>query len=143
MNREASAGGIIISKYGNRWYVLLMKDMNGNWTFPKGKIEKDESHEEAAKREIHEEVGLSGLIKVAELTPSHYWYYRHGSIKKTVYYFLFKSEIMNEPVVQTEEGISEARWVTFSNAATLIGYPDTNGILLKEVHKKLTTLNKR
>lgn len=137
MNREVSAGGIIVTKSGRLWYVLLMKDMNGNWTFPKGKIESGEDYERTAVREIEEEVGITGLSKIAELTPSEYWYYRKASIKKTVHYFLFASATRQPPIVQTEEGISEARWVSFAKAKTMLGYPDTNAALLTEAKAKL------
>lgn len=139
MNREVSAGGIIVSKSGRSWYILLMKDMNGNWTFPKGKLEKGESYEYTAKREIEEEVGITDLTRVAELTPSEYWYYRKGSIKKTVHYFLFTCPERQRPVVQMEEGISEAVWVPFAKAKTMLGYPDTNAALLSEAKANLPT----
>ena len=103
MNREVSAGGIIVTKSNGRWFVLVMKDMNNNWTFPKGKTEKGESLEETALREIQEEVGVTSLSKIADLTPSHYWYFRNGSIKKTVHYFLFQSAKKQKTIVQTED----------------------------------------
>lgn len=137
MNREVSAGGIIVTKSGRSWFVLLMKDMKGNWTFPKGKIEKGEAFEETAVREIEEEVGVRDLTKITELTPSEYWYFRKGSIKKTVHYFLFQSETKQDTTVQEEEGISEAKWVTFAQAEKLLGYPDTNDALLREAKANL------
>ncbi len=138
---ETSAGGIIVSKVGAGWWVLLMKDRGGNWTFPKGKIEKGETHRAAAVREIQEEVHIDGLSYVATLTPNKYYYFRDGSIKKTVHFFLYMSPTRAVPVVQTEEGITEACWVPFAQAMTLIGYPTSNRPLLSEVDKILRTLS--
>lgn len=136
--QEVSAGGVIVYKHTREWLVLIMKDMKGNWTFPKGKIEEHEEPAEAAIREIREEVGLTALTHIAELTPVHYFYYRGGPVKKTVHYYLFRSPKKQTPVVQTEEGISEARWVRMADAKRIIGYPKTNLPLLAEARAKLT-----
>lgn len=130
---EVSAGGLIVTKVKNDWWMLLMKDRGGNWTFPKGKMEKGEDHLATATREIEEEVGISGLTRIATLTPSMYWYFRDGSIKKTVHFFLFESPTKQHVTVQTEEGISEAKWVPFAKVKDMIGYPKTNTPLLDEV----------
>ena len=133
MNMEISAGGIIAWK-SRVWHVLIMKDGHGNWTFPKGKVETGEELRETALREISEEVGLRDLTFISVLTPLRYWYFRVRSIQKTVHYFLYVSSTRQVPIVQTEEGITEARWVTFSEAEKMIGYPDSNRPLLKEAH---------
>ena len=61
MNTEVSSGGIVVYKAHDGWYVLLMKDMKHNWTFPKGKIEHGENLQELLAVRNHmrlkEEVG--------------------------------------------------------------------------------------
>jgi len=140
MNTETSAGGIIVYRNNQTWEILVMKDRKGAWTFPKGKVEGEEGLEHAAIREITEEVGLTNLSLIAPLTPVTYWYFRGDSIKKTVQYFLFRSETKQTPIVQTEEGISEAKWVDMETALTIIGYPQTNLPLLKDVMRKIPLL---
>ncbi len=114
-----------------------MKDMNGNWTFPKGKIERGEQPEASAVREIEEEVGIKRLSLVSPLTPSRYWYYRNGTIRKTVYYYLFRSPLRAAPRVQTEEGITDAVWTLWQDAYETVGYPETNVPLLREAERAL------
>lgn len=135
MKNEISAGGIIIKRSTKAVQVLLIRDMNGNWTFPKGILEKGESYEDAAKREIYEETGLKNIRSIRKLTPIHYMYQRNGLIQKTVYYFLFELTGDSEICVQKEEGINEARWMTFPQARRLIGYTQTNIRLLDEVQQ--------
>lgn len=137
MNTENSAGGIIICKDGNTWKILLMKDRKGEWTFPKGRGEGQEDAQTTALREVAEEVGITGLTVICELTPVTYWYFREQSVKKTVQYFLCRANVMQIPVVQTEEGITEAKWVSFDEALSMIGYPETNLPLLKEAIAKI------
>jgi len=131
---EKSAGGIIVFHSKTCWWVLVMKDRSGSWTFPKGKIESGESARDAAIREIQEEVGIRDLAYRATCTPSKYYYFRNVSIKKTVQYYLFESFKKSKPVVQKEEGISEAKWVLLSTAKKMIGYPKTNVLILEEVY---------
>ena len=59
---EYSAGGVITKKEGGRLLVLLVEHIDGTFVFPKGHIEQDETFEEAAKREIREEVGLENVV---------------------------------------------------------------------------------
>ena len=56
---QSGYAGIIgaIVKEDNK-YVLLYHLKKDCWTFPTGKVEQDESDEEAVKREMHEELGI-------------------------------------------------------------------------------------
>ncbi|KKW10495.1 MAG: hypothetical protein UY49_C0021G0009 [Microgenomates group bacterium GW2011_GWC1_49_7] len=42
MKTEVSAGGIVVRKRMRIWEVLVIRDMNDVWTFPKGLVEKGE-----------------------------------------------------------------------------------------------------
>lgn len=135
MKTETSAGGVIVCAVDRTWYVLLLRDMNATWTFPKGLIELGESPQEAAVREIGEEVGIGDLTLLAPLSPIRYTYKRNGIVSKTVYYFLFQAKTRIQPIVQKEEGIQEAKWVAIDEAMNIIGYRETNVRLLEEVKK--------
>lgn len=137
MKEERSAGGIVVRRRGNGWHVLLIKDMNGSWTFPKGLIEKNERAQQAAEREIFEEVGIRTLKFVKNLTPITYWYRRNGLIKKTVFYFLFITEGSELLKPQKDEGIDQAHWYSSAIAGKIIGYKQTNRRLLQEAIRGL------
>jgi len=50
---------------------LLVRTRSGRWTFPKGGVDQDATHAEAAAREAYEEAGVRGRI---EYEPFH-WYF--------------------------------------------------------------------
>lgn len=140
MKTESSAGGIVACRV-RTWYILLMKDMAGQWTFPKGAIEENESAIQAAQREIAEEVGIRNLTFSGDLPSVSYWYVRNGKILKTVSYFLFTVPRKVRPTVQKEEGISEAVWVPLDRAQTMIGYPESNQPVFTRARQMLDALH--
>ncbi len=140
MQTELSAGAVICRKDPNSWEVLVIRDMKGNLTFPKGLIEKGESAVDTAVREAHEETGIENIFLKDTLPNVRYIYKRGGTvIHKTVRYFLFTYEGKESLRPQQEEGISEVLWVPLSAAINSIGYPKSNTKLLTESIKILHT----
>lgn len=135
---EISAGGVIVSRQKNQLQVLLIKDKNAHWTFPKGLIEKGEKKETTAAREIAEEVGIKNLKLLSPLTPVQYLYKWNGDLrKKTVHYYLFQNGGEEHLTPQLEEGIMEVKWFAWEEAKKVVGYPKTNKRILKEAEMKL------
>lgn len=103
-----AAGGIVISPDHE---LLLIKRYN-NWDAPKGHFEPSETPEECARREILEECGVSCGRRISELNNTYHIYNFEGQyyLKKT-FWFLFTLEGSKETNPQSEEGITEARWI--------------------------------
>lgn len=109
-----AAGGLV----QNLKEELLIIKRFGKWDLPKGKIEKNESSETAALREVEEECGLKKLkiLKQLESTFHIYkspWHKKHNNLvfKETKWYLM--SYAGNElPTPQIEEEIEEAKWVS-------------------------------
>ncbi len=106
---EKSCGAIIIHKSGEDNYkVLLVKNHNGRyWSFPKGHVEKGETEEETAIREIKEETGLD--VEIVDSFREVSDYCPFGRIKKRVVFFMAQTFSTNV-VVQKEE-IDSYIWV--------------------------------
>ncbi|WHF51741.1 NUDIX domain-containing protein [Chryseobacterium gotjawalense] len=103
-----AAGGVV----SNQKEEILFIRRLGKWDLAKGKIEKGESLEQAALREIEEETGLKELILEDYLnTTFHIYTERNGKkILKTTYWFSVSYLGTSDPVPQIEEGISEVSW---------------------------------
>ena len=76
---------------------------------PKGHVEPGESIEEAARREIEEEVGVSDLTLIELLDVKERLDFRKTEWKKT-HYFLFITEQVNTKPTHTEQH-EEMHWV--------------------------------
>ena len=103
-----AAGGIVSNKDGDILFIHRL----GKWDLPKGKIEKEESLEQAALREVEEETSLKELIieNFANNT-FHIYKERNGDrVLKTTYWFKMNYVGNSAPVPQTEEGITEVSW---------------------------------
>ncbi|KIC63661.1 NUDIX hydrolase [Chryseobacterium taiwanense] len=103
-----AAGGIVNNPEGK---VLFIKRL-GKWDLPKGKMEKGESREESAVREIEEETGLKDVELVRFInTTYHIYIERNGDkVLKCTHWFEmnFSGEDTSKP--QIEEGITEVAW---------------------------------
>lgn len=133
-NTEVSSGAVIVRKKNTIWEILLIRDMKGLLTFPKGFVENKESIIQAARREAKEEAGITKLRYKATLPPISYMYTRNGTtIHKTVYYALFFYIGNQKPVPQIEEGISEIQWTPIAKACDTIGYSKSNKPIIQTV----------
>lgn len=137
LQKETSAGGVIVRPNGVDFEVLVIRDLSEELTFPKGLIENGETALDAAFREIEEEVGLSDITLIKPLTPISYMYSRDGVVHKVVQYFLFMTIGTEETRAQKEEGIHEITWMRIDEAIEAIGYRETNKKILLEVKAEL------
>ncbi|WPO81725.1 NUDIX domain-containing protein [Chryseobacterium sp. JJR-5R] len=103
-----AAGGVVNNPDGETLFIKRL----GKWDLPKGKMEKGESREESAVREIEEETGLRDVELVRFInTTFHIYVERNGDkVLKCTHWFEmnFSGEDTSKP--QTEEGITEVAW---------------------------------
>ncbi len=102
-----AAGGYVT----NAQQQLLVFFRRGAWDMPKGKIDKGETPEAAAVREVQEETGLIHVELGRHLTDTWHTYPEKGEriLKKTYWYAMQTSD--TKVVPQTEEDIERIEWV--------------------------------
>lgn len=91
---------------------------HGLWDFPKGKVEPDETFEEAAMREVTEETGIADLQIIKKL-PVTYHTYVEGKCNmfKQTFWFKMKTTSQHKPTPQLEEDIEFVQWVNIDRVA--------------------------
>ncbi|AZA60906.1 MULTISPECIES: NUDIX hydrolase [Chryseobacterium] len=103
-----AAGGIVNKPNGDTLFIRRL----GKWDLPKGKMEKGESREESAIREIEEETNLLNVqLRDFINTTYHIYIERNGDrVLKHTHWFemFFDGEDTSKP--QLEEGITEVAW---------------------------------
>lgn len=102
-----SYGIVLARRHGlERQYLLLKKRGKDLWEFPKGRGEPGETPVEAARREVLEETGLSGLTLWPAFCATGSYERRPGSVQgtKDVFYFLavVPSDKLVEVTLSTE-----------------------------------------
>lgn len=123
-----AAGGVIFNDKGQ----VLMIFRRGSWDLPKGKIEEDESIEEAALREVAEEVGLRD-VEILEALPTTFHTYKNKKGKRCLkpsYWFKMQSQ-STDVILQTEEEIEGSLWIKPKKflKSDMIAYGSINDVL--------------
>jgi 8-oxo-dGTP pyrophosphatase MutT (NUDIX family) len=103
-----AAGGMVRNQSGE----LLMIYRFNKWDLPKGKIEKDETPEQAAVREVREETGVCDLKILSDEPVIMYHTYSHKQKKilKRTFWFNMLCGNFTEFKLQKEEDIQDAKW---------------------------------
>ena len=112
-----AAGGIV----RNGKQELLMIYRRGKWDFPKGKVEENEKVHIAAIREVGEETGVENVSITEELPSTFHTYIENGiSILKQTHWYEMVAKETIEPIPQTEEDITEVKWVPILQVADML-----------------------
>ena len=130
---EISAGAIVYTLINDEPHYLLIENYDGDWGFPKGHLEENETPLKAAEREIQEEAGLE--VKLDDTFLKTIEYVLPNGSNKTVYYYLAAYE--NQEVHKQESEIKEIKLLRYDEAINTLSYEDTKAIL-KEAHKRIT-----
>ena len=104
-----AAGGLVSLSDGR---ILFIKRL-GKWDLPKGKVEKGESLQETAIREVMEECGLKRMpLITGELKHTFHTYHQDGRhiLKHTVWYAM-RYEGNETLLPQFSEEITQAVWL--------------------------------
>ena len=126
---ETSAGGVIYRWQEQTPHVLLIRDAYQHWGFPKGHLESGETPDAAALREVEEETGLGDLVLGPRLQTID-WYFRARGrlIHKFCHFYLIEAPT-GETTPQTEEGITDCRWLPLADAIEQISYDNAREVL--------------
>ena len=111
-----AAGGVIVrpAAGGEMEVLLIYRAKRADWTFPKGKVERGETDEACAVREVEEETGLSCAL--GEELGSTGYVDRKGRDKVVRYWLMWP--LAGEAAPRNE--VDAVRWVSVAAAAGIL-----------------------
>ena len=129
-----AAGGIVSKKEK----ILLIYRL-GKWDFPKGKLDKGETPEACAKREVEEECAVKVRVGPPICKTWHTYTHNRRSILKKTYWYAMECINDSEMKPQVEEGIEEIQWLSESDAKTALinSYPSMRFLFKQYLNKHL------
>lgn len=99
------------------------------WSLPKGHVERNETIEAAAVREVAEETGITGRV-AADLGSVDFWFVTgRRRVHKTVHHFLLIAE--GGRLSNADPEVTEVAWVPIGELARMLAYPDERGVAAK------------
>lgn len=114
MKHEKSCGAVILKEK----QVLIVQQASGFYNFPKGHMEKGETEEETAIREVKEEINLD--IKINKSLRFSIIYSQTPELKRELIYFI-ASPISNNIQIDEKE-LKEAKWVDIEEVESILTF---------------------
>ena len=136
MSIEKSAGAVIFRKEEGKKYYLLLHYPNGvshrtakdYWDLPKGHIEKGETLEDTAKREVEEETGLED-IEIApgfKETIKYFFRWEEKNVMKFVTFFVAETKTKEVKISKEHIGFE---WLLFKEALDKLSFKNAKEII--------------
>lgn len=122
-----AAGGLVWREvHGDRQIALVHRPRYDDWSFPKGIVEKDETWEVAAKREVGEETGCK--IQLGDFVGCN-CYTVEGHPKVVLFWQMI---VIEEHAYPRHSEVDQVVWLPVRNALELLSY-ENEKVLLKAV----------
>jgi 8-oxo-dGTP pyrophosphatase MutT (NUDIX family) len=131
---QISAGGVAYRRRGRRTEVAVISvGERARWQLPKGLVDKGESTEAAAIREVREEAGIN-TNSVQLIDKVEYWYQSREDgqpvrYHKFVYFYLLRYK--SGDVADHDYEVNEARWVQIDEAIDLLAFDNEKKIVVR------------
>lgn len=129
LEKEKSCGCVVIKDKK----VLIINQIDGFWGFPKGHVEKNETEEQTAIREVKEETNID--VKIEKEKRYVIEYLTDEGREKQVVYFVEK--YIGGKLKPQESEIKEIAWFSFEEAINIITFENTKEMfknILKDVY---------
>ena len=131
---QISAGGVAFRKQDGRIDVALISvGADNRWQLPKGLVDKGESSEDAALREVREEAGID-VDMIDRIDRVEYWYFSKEQghpvrYHKFVYFYLLRYKAGD--VRDHDDEVNDARWVDIDDAIEMLAFDNEKKIMEK------------
>jgi len=126
-----AAGGLVKNNKNDILFIYR----NNIWDLPKGRIEKNESIETAAIREVEEECSIFNLTIEKQLITTYHIYFQNKNKLKLTYWFLMNSNYNKPLIPQIEEDITKVEFIKEKSIDTILKESYANIRLVYDYYK--------
>ena len=127
MNFEKSCGAIVFTRRTGYPLFVVVQEVSGSYSFPKGHMEGAETELDTARREIFEETGLRPVFLEGFRETDAYDLREKPGTRKQVVYFL--AEFDDEPLQPRPGEILAIRLLPFEEAKKLLKHEGSRRVL--------------
>ena len=130
MVKQKSAGIVLFQNFHGTNSFLLLNYPQGHWDFVKGKMERDETPYETARRETEEETGITDIefIDGFEESVEYEFRFNNDLIQKKVVFFLAKT---NTSKISLSHEHRDFVWLEYEDAMKKVTFDNAKKILAK------------
>ena len=127
-DEEIRAAGGVVMRDGR--LAVVHRRRYDDWSLPKGKLDPGETFEDAAAREVEEEIGVHGELG-DELPATEYT--DNKGRPKIVRYWLLRAD--DPPAFEPNDEVDELRWLPATDALDLLSYDRDRDVLAAAVER--------
>lgn len=140
MLEAVSCGGVVIFRGKILTLYKNYKNRYEGWVLPKGTVEKGETHEETALREVKEETGVDAKI-VSYIGKSQYTFNVHSNtiLKDVHWYLMIADNYYSKP--QREEFFVDSGYYKYYEAYHLLKFANEK-LILERAYDRYQELKK-
>jgi 8-oxo-dGTP pyrophosphatase MutT (NUDIX family) len=131
---QVSSGGVAFRKSKSELEVVIVSVLpHERWQLPKGIVDKGETPEMTAVREVREEAGIETEL-LAQIDTIEYWYIGGRGEKRLRYHkfvHFFLLAYRSGDVSNHDNEVAEARWVSIDEAISMLAFKSERAVVEK------------
>ena len=136
MIEATSCGGVVIHRGKILALYKSYRNRYEGWVLPKGTVEKGETHEQTALREVAEETGVKASIVKFIGTSQYNFTVAEDTVSKEVYWYLMSADIYHSKP-QREEYFIDSGYYKYHEVYHLLRFSNEKQIVEKAYQEYL------